>query len=505
MAKAEVEALRELGIGYANFYTRTFAVSTDAPEMDTFRAMSAVCDDLGLDFSIACYEADPADEVVRAAVQHNASPDRHATFRGVVFDELEHSRLLNYARPQALAAYKSFKSLDQAYRETVQGYERLRAKFEALGSPVIATHVFPVLLHAAARAGFTPCPKICKETYSTVSLATGLGAARQYGRALWADCDLWFYDLVPGHPPEEFQSNLLLAYWLGADVVYVEGSGFNLLPAGSQGIPFSLVNLCAPDRYQLTPHGEVLRWFCREYVPRHPRPWSARDLTPSIALVRTEDSECGAGRGGFTPGLFGTTNLLSTADTEAVFSAWNLLTFGKTGLHGLTYFNPQYGAYGYGHPPQDFITPSYLSRPLQSDVHRFYVPMGGVAVYDHLVGYDALKDVPLILVSGSQMSDETLAAVRRCAAEGAACVVWGPLARRTRLAAWSSGVLVAPEGKGRIIATDDFCLPEVVQQVWALLGWPDLIRYRFGQDEVILRRVDDNRVRVEVNGQPAGP
>ena len=47
-----------------------------------------------------------------------------------------------------------------------------------------ATHVFPVLLHVAARAGFAPCPKICKEMYSPVSFAVGLGEALQYGLRL---------------------------------------------------------------------------------------------------------------------------------------------------------------------------------------------------------------------------------------------------------------------------------------------------------------------------------
>lgn len=264
VTRAVEEALREMGISYVNFYTRTFAVSTDQPEMATYTAQAHLCARLGLDFSLACAQADPADEVVRAAVERNNGEQLPGRFRGVVFDELEHCRLLNYARPQPLADWKTFRALDQAYEESVVGFRRLHDKFAALGAPVVATHVFPVLLHAAARAGFTPCPKICKETYSSVSLATGLGASRQYGRPLWVDCDLWFYDLVPGHDAEEFRSNLLLAYWLGAETVYVEGSGFNLLPAGTQGTPFALVNVITYDRYQLTPHGEVLRWFCRE-------------------------------------------------------------------------------------------------------------------------------------------------------------------------------------------------------------------------------------------------
>ena len=43
------------------------------------------------------------------------------------------------------------------------------------------------------------------------------------------------------------KSNLLLAYWLGADTVYIEGAGFNLQPAGKQGIPFSLMTQMDAD------------------------------------------------------------------------------------------------------------------------------------------------------------------------------------------------------------------------------------------------------------------
>jgi len=235
--------------------------------------MVDLCRSLPVDYSIACHTADPPLECVREAAAAGASEGR-GRFLGVVFDELEHARLINNYASEPLADFARFESLPQAYEETLAGLERLSAKFAGADAPVVATHIFPVLLHPAARAGFHVCPKICKELYSPVSLAIGMGAAKQYDRELWADCDLWFWDLLPGHSPEELRSNLLLAYWLGADRVYVEGAGFNLKPVGKQGIPFSLLTLIDQETYQLTPHGEALRAF----VP------SSRRLAMSLVI-----------------------------------------------------------------------------------------------------------------------------------------------------------------------------------------------------------------------------
>ena len=484
-------ALKDIGVNYLNYYI-VAAPGQDLPPTDINKAMMALCDKLGVDFSIACHHIDPPDDCVKTAVEHGKS-----RFRGVVFDELEHCRLLNNYSPTPIADFNKFETLDQAYDGTLDGYRKLRSRFE--GSPVVATHMWPLLEHTAARAGFVVCPKICKELYSSVSLAIAIGAAKQYGRDLWVDCDLWFWDLVPGHPPEEMRSNLLLAYWLGADLVYVEGSGFNLRPAGKQGTPFSLMNQIEPETYQLTPHGEALRWFIREYLPAHPRAWTFRDVKPSIAVVRFEDT-CHGQRytGDWKDDLYGSPKLHSDRDTEAWLGLWDLLTFGKTGRDGLSLFKAWVRPSGYQRAVQSDLAPTYLTRPVQADQHRFFVPLSGAVVYDHLAGYDLLKDIPLIVLTGKKVSDETMAAIRKRVSEGAICVAWGPLAKKHGFAEWETGVTVKPEGKGKWVLTDDFGFREVYQQVATLLGRPDETRYRFGEHTVTLRRVTDNEVTVEV-------
>ncbi len=307
------------------------------------------------------------------------------------------------------------------------------------------------------------------------------------------------------------ESNLLLAYWLGADVVYLEGCGHNLTEAGAQGIPFSLMTQATPEQYQLTAHGETLRRFIREYLPAHPRPWTFRDLTPDIAIIRFPDSDYGqyymhTGVPGtphdmdrWNAGLYGTRALPSTPDTRAWFELWNLLTHGATGTDGLSYFKPYLAAFGYERPTEAGRIQSLHSRPIQAASHRFFVPLNNVVVFDHLVGYDRLKDIPLLFLVGADVSGETVAAVRRRVEEGGTAVVWKGLAERLGFDEYAGGVEEETQGQGRFIVTDTFNANALYQRIWMHMGHPDEIRYRFGEHTVVLKRLTDNEVAVRVS------
>lgn len=498
MPPAVENALKDMGIGFVNFYVSN-TPAHDLPEDETVAAMIALCERLNLDFALSCHHRDPSAASVGAALASGAR------FEGVVFDELAHIRLLHpeYAPLDGEGLFadpEGFNSLQDAWQAAFDGFARLASKMRGYGAPrVTATHVWPNLLHTAARAGFTPCPKICKEFYSPVSLAIGLGAALQYGRDLWVDCDMWYFQLVPGHPPQEVESNLLLAYWLGADLVYLEGAGYNLLPAGRQGTPFSLVNAHRDDLYQLTPHGEMLKRFCREYLPAHPRPYTFRDIRPDAAIIRFEDGDFGQRSWG-VPGLYGSKTLAGDADTRAWLGLWNTLTRGRTGSDGLAYF--KIGAKG---PTFDSrhhaeVTPSYATAPEAAAFHSFFVPLNGVVVFDEQAEYEILRGIPLLFLTGKQLSPETEKAVRRCVDEGAVCVAWGPLAERCGLAeGWTGGVSTVFAGKGRYVFTDDFESPEAVAAYEKWIAKENEIRYRFGNHTVVLRRAaSDNEVTVEL-------
>lgn len=496
-------ALHDIGFDFLNYYVKPVNSVTDEHAARINDALLDLVERLDVDFAIATYAEDPPDACVTEALSRGATEQGASRFKGVIFDEVEHCRLMNLHSPVPLADPNLFTTFDEAYQGTLEGYRALKARFEALGSPVIATHIWPVLLHPAARAGVTLCPKICKELYSSVSLAIAMGAALQYGTDLWANCDLWFWDAIPGHPADEFKSNLLLAYWLGVDRVYVEGCGFNLRDPSQLGPPFVLMNQITNEDYQLTEHGEVLRWFCREYLPKHPRSWTFRDVKPNVAIVRFPDG-CHGQRFTWLPkewadNLYGSPHLKSTPDTEAWFQIWNVLTHGKTGRDGLTFFKATVSASGHERPVNKHVAQSLHSRPVMTDSHRFFVPLRGVVVFDHLVEYERLKDIPLIFVTGVQLSEGTLSAIRQRASEGATVIFWGPLAERLGIAHLQDGVQRIAEGNGTILVTDDFGRRDLLPHMLPNLGQSDEIRYRFGEQEVILRRVTDNSVRVEFN------
>jgi hypothetical protein len=503
MTTAVRNAIAEMGVQYVNYYIRPDRGTTEDRAIEVNAAMLDAIEGLDVDYAISCYVVDPPLEAVRAAAEHS---DR---FRGVVFDELPHCRLLNiHGDPDALADPATFSSLEDAYAKSLAGYQALHDKFAAVDAPVTATHVWPVLHHLAARAGFIVCPKIQKEFWSPVSMAIGLGAAVQYDRPLWINADLWYYDMVPGHPPEELWSNLLFAYWMGADGVYIEGAGYNLAPPGAQGIPFSLMSQVVPNRFLLTAHGEVLRRFIREYIPAHPRPYTFRDVRPHMAIVRFPDSNYGQRwlqpqdtdrLASWHPGLYGSPDLPSTPDSEAVFSLWNALTCGATSYDGLSHFKVYTSTGGYNRPPKPTEQVITLhARPQMADTHTFWTSMPGVVVYDHLVGYEHLKDVPILFITGQLVSDATREAVERCAEEGATVVVWKGLADRFGLPDPGRDIEVVERGEGRMIATSDFGLGKL----WAIL-WPhelrtDRIQYRFGEYTTTFERVDPNRFTVEM-------
>jgi hypothetical protein len=81
-------------------------------------------------------------------------------------------------------------------------------------------------------------------------------------------------------------------------------------------------------------------------------------------------------------------------------------------------------------------------------------------------------------------------------------VIWGPLAKKNGFEYDGHGVKTIPEGKGRFVLTDDFQTPSTYQQVWNLIGLPDEIRYRFADQSVVLKRVTDNEVTVDITHVP---
>jgi len=388
-------------------------------------------------------------------------------------------------------------SLPEAYARTLDGLRRTRQHYGSFGLDTVIACVWPVMFHTIARAGCVVCPKLMGMSYSPVAVAIALGAAQQYQTKFWIDLEMWSQgsgDASPGHSPEEFRSNLLLAYWMGVDHIYVEGAGTNNLPAGAQGVPWNLVSYQSQSRYRLTEFGKILRWFCREYVPAHPRPYTFREVTPEIVIVRFPDTCWGQRYSGWPDRLYGAENLHSDATTEAWFKIWDLLTHGFTGRDGITYEKQRIAMQL--KPPN----PDQSPVPENVAIHPFFTPLNNMVVYDHLVGESLLGTARLIFLTGITVSPETLQAIAKRVREGATCVALRSLAGTLVPEKSAGGTTTSLSGQGKWVITDDFSDPVVRAQIEPFLGNPQEIRYRFGKHELRLRAVegDLNRIRVEV-------
>ena len=112
--------------------------------------------------------------------------------------------------------------LEQASDRFTAAVSDVATDYERHGIALFTEHVFSDLLHNFARAGYTPAPKILKESWAPIAIATAMGAAIQYDKELWITPDLWGPTGYPAHSVEEYRSSLVLAYAMGANTIYTE-------------------------------------------------------------------------------------------------------------------------------------------------------------------------------------------------------------------------------------------------------------------------------------------
>jgi len=355
-----------------------------------------------------------------------------------------------------------------AFAEAVGELAALHARY---GIRLYTEHVFPVMFHGFARAGWTAATKVLKENWSPAYIACAMGAALQYGTPLWITPDLWGMSGYPGHSVEEYRSALLLAYHLGADCIYTESFTYDHEKRG-QG---SLVH----DRgegYDVTPYGEITRWFRQTYLPAHPRGYTFRDVRPRVAIIRQEDGCWGQALSWLPDRLFGHPDWRSTSTTETWLRVWHLLSRGVIPVDSLSW----HGGY------------------TRDTEHQLFCPLDGVVVYDHRVGAERLAGVEVLFLVGLGVSPETLAAVEDAVAGGATCVIQPHLAPpAVREGVDADGCLA--QGQGRWVVQADPLAPEVRRAVQPVLPAMGVLRYQFGDREVVFTPVDGDPDRLEIS------
>lgn len=393
----------------------------------------------------------------------------------ITYDECEHMLLSNnrYANSPSNTFDRPFlvnthgMALTTAYDRLVAEAKSIREDHYQNRVRLQTEQVWPDLFHLFARAGWTIAPKLLKENLSSVVMSIALGAAIQYedsGTAFWASPDLWNMNLYPGHSPQALRSALLMAYWLGAETIYVENLDFHKwTPRHPLAAPTgSLLSWTDPEHFEVTPHGRVVREMYRDYVPQHPRPIRWQDYDPRVAIIRLPDGGWGQPNGKVASRnrLLGNRDMpLDVAASEWLY-VWPILTHGSA-------------------RPGAISSGNAIVYPKR--IEEFFVPIDSVAVFDHNVTARQLTNVDCLIVCGHALSPPTFQAVSERVAGGATCVI----ARRLYAQHTSEKL------PGDWLIVDDFQDPQIARKLSPFLGPPDVARFRFKHHTVEFRRAEE--------------
>ncbi len=526
-----ITALREVGAQFTLFYDSLAPRKTSACQRIT-----EMCRRRNLPFLFNNTYGDIQGPWVEGLGHAEYTPEQlrqaagSGLFLGVVWDEVAHRQLHHYDvgpgpyffDPRGLSVAACYERMVEAVSEVVERYTEQ-------GAVSVAELVFPVMVHTLARAGMVPAPKVLKESFNPLALAIGMGAALQYHREFWAVLDLWGvvpfwgslftgpWEGAPGHSPDEYLSALLMCYWMGLDAIYTEGL-YNLIvpvhttpeewreiqenPIQHRGSDNPLVVDYRRKGYVMTAYGKLHRWFVREYLSAHPRPYCFRDVQPEVAIVVLPDSTwCSRTGSNWSSArtLFGPGGPEKLARHEALLDVFHLLTHGQVPREGFTLHNEPFQSRRAEIASRIELANDPASY-IYDDIHTGFCPLNGVIVYDHRVGEDLLRDIPLIICVGETLTNSTRHAVRRCVRRGAKCLALPHLLPEV---AQGATLRVVSEGAGRYLLAEDLLSPKVGAFVAPHLGATDIVRYQFGAHRVEFtpQRGDTRRLVVDISSE----
>lgn len=425
-------------------------------------------------------------------------PDEHvleaaATGRliGLLYDEPEHLQINaaqyrkdgwfpHWGNTDAKTVEQQRSQVTDAVSRQVQHVQHLleTTTLEPVTVPLVAEHVFPMMLHAHARGGMALCPKIMKESFQSLQLATALGAAKQYKRPLWICADLWGPDVggwpirtpgFPGHSPEEFASALRLGYYMAPERLFAEN--------------IDALAVFSEQGFRTTAFGEVWQQFVGEFVPQHPLTWSHSDASPDIAIIYADDSNYGQNE---RP--FGNRSLVMPDASQSLFHIWHLISHGTIPQHGSCMHIPGYNFPRHELkrliPDTDFPLFHGVKLPHNPPMHPLFYPVNNVLVFDGFVREQELGQPQLIFIAGSSVSADTLLTARTRAEQGAVVIAASwllPKEWRTRRRF---------ENGGLWLPVETFLSEEVRSAAASHIGTSDCWLQRFGETEVRIHRGD---------------
>ncbi|NOU96833.1 hypothetical protein GC093_26955 [Paenibacillus sp. LMG 31456] len=420
---------------------------------------------------------------------------------GLLYDEPEHLQINvgqyrkdgwfpHWGQTEGLSLETARNKVEHSVYSQVQHVQNVlkQAELSHLSMPLITEQVFPTLFHTLAKAGMDLCPKIMKESFQSLQLSTALGAAKQYGRAMWICADLWGPDTgewftrfhgFPGHSPQEFESALKLGYYMGPTHLFTENIDVLMKHTGSG--------------FKRTEFGEVWKEFTGKFVPENPITWDHSQVDPDIVIIHSDDSNYGQNER-----LFGNPELVGSKGSQSIFQIWHLLSRGTIPAHGSCMHIP-----GYNFPRHELKREIPLERfPLTNGyvckdgdrIHPLFYPVNNVLVYDEQVSAEQLGQPQLIVVGGSALSSDTLAAVIQRAKDGSVVVIADWLLPASLPKEWTSS---GKSGLGQWIVTHDFLDDRVREAVEPFLGKDSCWMQRFGTTEVRMSPKDSRGFTLE--------
>lgn len=425
----------------------------------------------------------PDDTILEAA--------RSGKLIGLLYDEPEHLQinasqyrkqtfLPHWGTTDGLSLEQSLGAVTQAMADRTSHVEELLRKNKLAHDAVslVSEHVFPVMFHAAARAGMVVCPKVMKESFQPLQLSTAIGAAQQYGRDLWICADLWGPDVgrwftrtsgLPGHSPQEYASALRMAYYMSPSHLFTENIDALMRFDGAS--------------FRKTEFGDVWEQFIREFVPANPLWWNHRQANPDIVFIHSDD--CNYGK---NERLFGNRQLEGAEHSTSIFHVWHVLSRGSMPAHGSCMHIP-----GFASPrmelKREMAADQYpllngWKRDDIADTHPLFHPMNNVVVYDEFVSDSQLGNPKLIIAAGSRISAGALAAIRSRAENGATVIIMDWLAP----AEWSKSAML---GSGKWIVTANLLEDATAREhIAPHLGSDNRWTQRFGDSEVRMYKAD---------------
>jgi hypothetical protein len=498
-----IPALQELG---ADFY-----LHHPVPEQKAIASVCGTMKDMGFAYMLGNevgsinFVSSPGSNRMDFPPELLQEPHAEGGFLGLVYDETEHLQLhpdiyrLNYqGNPADLPLHQwaqtAGRSLEEIEETVVQTVRRVLGNYGSV--PAYAEQVFPVMTHVLARGGFNPCPKLLKEEFQSLQLATSLGAARQYRRGLGICVDLWGPDVgpwftrlwgFPGHSPAEYRSALQLGYLMGPDLLFTE----NVDP------------LCRFDgrSFRKTEFGDIHQEFVRSFIPEHPLDHSHRDFHPRVALVRSDDCDWNAGGGFGGHGLYGSLELQGNDATRSPFDAFHLLSGGRIHREGLTFWSIA-GQFATGRYERNDKTVGTLplehgvAQEERSRLHGLAHPLPELGVYDDQVDEETLGDAEFIILAGSRISDASLRAIQKRAQAGAKVLALSSLVS-------PRGIRTRSEGEGYWLVVDSLLSDDAREFASPWIARSDSYSFRFGARRLIVDNPSGDGENLAFHFEPA--